>query len=104
MAVVSGYTGPFARDWKPRNLGGSIYYDPRDELAYWADSTDEPMVAVPVATLRAAAELRVCRASTVSNGDEDGPFTSPVTLHCKKAEGHRGDHFNGYASWSERDR
>ncbi len=33
---MSSYTGPSARAWKPRNLGGKTYYDPRDELKFWA--------------------------------------------------------------------
>jgi len=92
---------PSARDWKPKNLDGSIYYDPREELSYWARSTTFPMVAVPVETLLAAAELRECRSQTVSYSDEDGPMP-PMTLHCRKPDGHQGPHYNGYATW-ERD-
>jgi len=93
-------SGTYAQDWKPSNYGGRIYYDPREELSYWADSVPQgqTMVAVPIATLRAAAAVRECRATTVSYGDEDGPM-EPCTLYCRKPEGHRYSHSNGYASW-----
>lgn len=92
----------YAQDWRPRNLGGSIYYDPRRELEYWADSVPQgqTMVAVPVSTLRAAAAVRECRETVVSQSDEDGPLPAPVVLHCRQPEGHPpGGHSNGAASW-----
>lgn len=89
----------YAHEWKPRNLGGRVYYDPREELTYWAGSTSELMVAVPVATLRAAAAVRVCRSSTVLVGDEYGPYLEPITVHCEKPREHLYDHSNGAVSW-----
>lgn len=92
-----------ADTWRPRNLGGTIRDDPRDELLYWANSVPDgqPMVAVPVATLLAAAAVRVCRSSVVSTADEDGPMP-PQTLHCNRPEGHLTDHSNGYLTWANR--
>lgn len=93
-------SGNYAQDWKPRNLGGRIYYDPRDELRYWAARADnDPMVAVPVATIRAVAELRECSARRIVRADEDGPLTHPVEIVCRKPSGHENDHSNGYSSW-----
>jgi len=106
MSGLSTYP-QYARDWKPGLFMGSgptscrRSEDPREELAAWADSALGPMVAVPVALLRAAAELRVCRATTTLTHDEDGPV-SPMTIHCRKPEGHLYDHHNGYCGWSER--
>jgi hypothetical protein len=92
-------SGNYAQNWEPRNLGGSVYYDPRRELEYWADRAgSEPMVAVPVATLRAAAEVRECGETTVLTADEDGPM-APLTIRCRQPEGHLLDHYNGYCSW-----
>lgn len=90
----------YAHEWKPRTVDGRLATDPRDELVHWANAGHgQAWVAVPVATLRAAAELRVCRASTVLRSDEDGPLSEPVTIHCNKREGHFYDHHNGYAGW-----
>lgn len=93
-----------ARDWKPRNLGGRFYTDPREELLYWANRADnsgrsDPMVAVPVATLRAAAELRECGARSILRSDEDGPVVPPLEIQCRRATNHQPKHFNGYVSW-----
>jgi hypothetical protein len=85
-------------DWKPGNHGGAIYYDPREELKYWARTALGPMVAVPVATLLAAAEVRVCRASTVLRADAEGSLP-PMVIYCRLPEHERGSHSNGYASW-----
>lgn len=97
-------TGNQASDWKPRNLGGRFYDDPRLELLFWADRADnagrcEPMVAVPVATLRAAAAVRECGARSMLHGDEDGPISPPVEIQCRLVTDHALRHFNGYVSW-----
>jgi hypothetical protein len=96
-------SGNHAHDWKPRNLGGSIYYDPRKELEYWANRAGaEPMVAVPVATLRAAAAVRECGDTTTLVSDEDGPLKHPLIIRCREPENHQTDHFNGYCSWAKK--
>lgn len=102
--------GTYAHNWAPRNLGGEIYYDPRRELEYWADSVPDgqTMVAVPVATLRAAAAVRECGNEHVMTHDEDGPLQHSVVTRCRLPEGHdkhvrpnyRPMHFNGYVNWS----
>lgn len=92
--------GNYAQDWKPRNLGGTIYYDPKKELEYWADRAGhEPMVAVPVATLRAAAAFRECGSRTTITSDEDGPLSIPLEIQCRRQENHEENHYNGYCSW-----
>lgn len=95
-------SGNYAHDWKPRNLGGSIYYDPRRELEYWASRAgSDSMVAVPVATLRAAAQVYECGETTVLTGDEDGPLAEPLTIRCRLPEKHTESHHNGYCSWPQ---
>lgn len=101
-------TGNYARDWEPKNLGGSVIYDPKRELDYWASRCDgQPMVAVPVSTLRAAAARVECSARTVITADEDGPLSEGVELICRLPLGHgtrssktpMKQHFNGYTHW-----
>lgn len=92
-----------ARDWKPKNLDGSIYYDPRKELAYWASTAKGSMVAVPVETLLAGAAVRECGARTTITSDEDGELPRPVEIQCRLLEGHPHldpeMHYNGYTHW-----
>lgn len=101
-------SGTYAQDWVPRNLGGSIYYDPQKELDYWANQGNgQPMVAVPVSTLRAAARRVECSARTVVTSDEDGELSEPIEIVCRLPSGHGtmlsgtplNQHFNGYTHW-----
>lgn len=96
--------GTYARDWKPGNHCGSTHYDPREELACrvrQARDRHDAYVAIPLALGAVVAELRECTATTVITSDEDGPLSSPQTLHCRRPEGaHHGEnHGNGYMSW-----
>lgn len=87
--------------WEPGNRGGTIYQDPKDELAYWiARAGKDPMIAVPVNLLHAIANRRECNETIVVNGDEDGPL-APMTVRCIKEVGHFYRHSNGFTTWEK---
>jgi len=97
-------SGTYAQDWRPINCEGSIYYDPRQELAARADRArrgGDSYVAVPVALAAACAQLRECGARFVMTHDENGLLPAPQEIQCRKPEGHDYDHFNGYLTWSD---
>ena len=94
--------GTYARDWKPINFRGAIYYDPRQELgarANLARGVGDTYVAVPLALAMACAELRECGARYLLTHDEDGPLPKPREIQCRKPVGHDHNHFNGYLTW-----
>ena len=76
--------------------------DPRRRLMDRAKAPrPEGMVAVPAALIREVFEMRVCRATMVATGDEDGPL-KPMTVHCVEQAGHLYPHHNGYFTWEDR--
>lgn len=76
--------------------------DPRMKLLERAGSKpDTEWVAVPVSLIREVLRMRVCRATTVSTHDEDGPLSKPMTLHCVMEAGHWLAHSNGVISWED---
>ncbi len=93
-------SGNYAQDWKPKNLGGTFYPSAKEELKYWASRAgNDPMVSVPVSTLRAAVDFRECGERTTLFFDEDGPLSNPLEIQCREQEGHKNNHYNGYCSW-----
>lgn len=91
--------------WQPINYRGAWHQDPRDELRARADhagDSGDAYVAVPLNLAYACANLHECDATTVSSGDEDGPFIhgGPLILHCRKPDKHDHMHGNGYTNWA----
>lgn len=88
--------------WIPINYGGSIYYDPREELlarVRRAEEGHDTYVAIPIALAKACGNIRECTATTTLTRDEDGPLSKPIQIHCRKPENHIGKHYNGYCVW-----
>ncbi len=88
--------------WKPINYNGSIYYDPRQELAArmaTALENHDEYAAIPCTLIQAVVYLVECSATTILTGDEDGPLDPSVQVKCRKPANHSHDHDNGYISW-----
>lgn len=83
--------------WKPRD---QRTVDPLDEARYFARQKDvDGVVLIPLSLLRAVVERRECSARRDFTRDEDGPTSWTTYAVCRVAEGHEGDHSNGYFGW-----
>lgn len=87
--------------WEPRRWAGAKHTDPIDEAREFTrlDHVDG-IVMVPLALLKALVERRECSARHDFTADEDGPHPWVTYATCRIAEGHDGQHSNGYHRWS----
>lgn len=87
--------------WEPRFWLGRKHGDPIDEAREFARLAEvDGVVLVPRALLRALVERKECSARRDFHADEDGPTSWVTHAVCRVAEGHDGDHNNGYHRWS----
>lgn len=89
--------------WAPRHWNGWELRDPLDEAREFARKPDvDGVVMVPLALLKALVERRECGARKDFGWDEDGPHGCWTTYAvCRVAEGHKGEHSNGYHRWDD---
>lgn len=83
--------------WEPRPHGPT---DPQDEARVYATlPAPSGSVAVPLSLLRALVERKECGSLREFHADEDGPHSWTTYARCRIAEGHDGQHSNGYHRW-----